>query len=466
VKVLLLNPSPTKVYGSMKPPVVPHLGLAYLKAVLTKSGYESEIVDMEADSLSTEDLIRKVKDEPVDLVGITVTTPTLNTALEAAAAVKKAQPAAKVVLGGMHPSVMPREALSNKDVDFAIKGEGEITLKELVSCLDRGGELKEIDGLLFKDNGNIVANHERALIEDLDTIPFPARSIGKKAAYSYPDALYAECAPVVTSRGCPGRCTYCNSSSIFGKGFRARSAVNVVDEIELLARDYNIREIHIWDDNFVTKKQRVYEIRDEIKRRGLDIKFAFPNGIRADFLDEDILKCLKDMGTYSIAVGVESGNQAVLDKAKKGVKLERTVEVFRLARKLGIETWAFFMFGLPGENPSAAADTIRFAKVLDPDIAKFHIMKPFPGTEAYQYMVDNDLLSCFDYDSYGIHTPPIHHLKDLSEVELTQIQKRAYREFYFRPKKFIQQIIRMKSLNRFRLNVQAALGIMRVAFKR
>ena len=264
---------------------------------------------------------------------------------------------------------------------------------------------------------------------------------------------------MITSRGCPGRCTYCNVESIFGRSFRARSAKNVVDEIELLQNDFKIREIHIWDDNFVTKKQRVFDIRDEIKRRNINVKFAFPNGIRADFLNKEVLSCLKDMGTYSIAIGVESGSQKVLDMAKKGITLSRIIEAFDMAKEIRLETWAFFMFGLPGEDLETAQQTIEFAKRLNPDIAKFHILKPYPGTEAHQYMLDNDFLISDNYDDYGIHTPPIHYLNDLSQKNLHDIQRRAYREFYFRPTKILKQLLRIRSYNRLKLNASTAIDL-------
>ena len=466
MKILLINPSQSKAYGDMKAPVQLHMGLAYLGAAIKSKGYPVEIVDMDAESLLSEEIAEKIKLDNIDLVGITVTTPTLSSSLEIAEAIKRISSSSKLVLGGMHPSVMPKEAISHSCVDFVVKGEGERTILELIEAvaLDKG--FKDVRGLLFKEHNQVIENEDRELIKDLDTIPHPARGLFKNASYTYPDSLYAQTAPIVTSRGCPGRCTYCNAHSIFGRQFRARSARNVVDEIEMLVESSDIKEIHVWDDNFVTKKSRVYEIRDELKKRNIKVKFAFPNGLRADFLDKDILKVLKDMGTYSIAIGVESGSQEVLDQAKKGIKLSRITDVFKMAKAAGLETWAFFMFGLPGETEDTICKTIEFAKTLSPDIAKFHVLKPFPGTEVYQFMHNNNMLSSVDYDSYGIHTPPVHHIGDLSEQDLLRLQKRAYREFYFRPAMIIKQLLRIKSWNRLKLNVTTAIDITLMTFKR
>jgi anaerobic magnesium-protoporphyrin IX monomethyl ester cyclase len=463
MRVLFVNPSQVMAYGRIRPPVQIHMGLAYLTAVAEGDGHKISVIDMDAERLSASSFISRLKEEIPDIIGITVTTPALNSSLELARTAKKALPKVKVMLGGVHPSVVPKETIANKEVDFVVKGEGEITLKELLKAIENNMPLKGLKGLLFKEADVIVENDERELIDNLDLLPFPARGIFENIPYKYPDSLYAECAPIITSRGCPGRCTYCNSSSIFGRTFRTRSADNVADEIERLVRDFKIREIHIWDDNFVTKKNRVFQIRDIIATRKIKVKFAFPNGIRADFLDKDIIQALKDMGTYSIAFGVESGNQRVLDMAKKGIRLNIIEKVVQDTKALGIEVWAFFMFGLPGEDLKSAQETIDFAKKLDPDIAKFHILKPYPGTEVHSYLFERHLLESLDYDRYGIHTAPVHHLDTISSEQLLEIQKRAYREFYLRPAKIIHQMLRIKSLNRLVLNAKTAIDVLKLA---
>ncbi len=459
MKVILINPSQQHIYGKLKPPVQMHMGLAYIAAVLQNNGYDASIIDVDAEDLLKNTLYDRLKYENPDVVGITVTVPTLSSSLEAANTAKRSAPNVQVIFGGMYPSVMPKTSLKHRDVDFVIKGEGEKTFIELLNAISGNKSLEHVDGILFKRGDEIITNPDRELIKDLDALPLPARKLFKNRSYTYPDSLYAKTAPIITSRGCPGRCTYCNAQSIFGKAFRARSAENVVDEIEYLQKEFGIKEIHIWDDNFVTKKERVFSIRDEIRKRGVKVKFAFPNGLRADFLNKEILKSLKDMGTYSIAIGVESGSQKVLDMARKGIALSRIEDAFNMAKQAGLETWAFFMFGLPGEDSETAEQTIEFAKRLDPDIAKFHILKPYPGTEAYQYLLDNDFLLSHDYDNYGIHTPPIHYLDGLSQEDLFHIQKRAYREFYFRPTKILKQLLRIRSYNRLKLNVSTAMSL-------
>lgn len=460
MNILLVSPSQQEVYGNMKAPDYPHLGLAYLAAVLEKAGHLVRIADIDADSLTEDKFISVLKEKDYSLVGITTTTPTFKKALSLAGIVKR-NSKAFTVLGGIHVTVTAQESVKEPSVDFVVKGEGERTILELVECLESGGDVHFVSGLYHKKDGCVLKNGERVLIENLDELPFPARHLFNKRNYNYPDALEEPAMPIITSRGCPAACSYCNSRSIFTRKFRVRSAPNVLAEIECLIGEFGVREIHIWDDNFITIKKRVFQIRDEIKAKKLNLRFAFPNGVRADYADLDVLKALKDMGTYSVAFGVESGNQNILDGINKNIKLHQIEAAFASAKRVGLETWAFFMLGLPGETDKTIRDTIDFAIRLKPDVAKFHILKPFPGSEVYNQFRNEGLIIEDDFDRFGIHTPPVHRLESLSPDEMLKWHKRAYREFYLRPEVIVRQILRLKSLNRVKLNVSAAFGVLR-----
>lgn len=418
------------------------------------------IIDVDADRVSEKDLAKLLSEENYGLAGITTTTPTFNNAIYLTDLVKKYS-RVKTVLGGIHVTNMPDESISIESVDFVVKGEGELTLLELAKALEEGTDLDKIDGLFYKKNGQVIKNQERQLVEDLDSLPFPARHLFRHQNYNYPDALVKPVMPIMTSRGCPAACSFCTSKTIFKRKFRVRSAKNVVAEIEHLIESFGIKEIHIWDDNFITQRKRVFEIRDEIKKKNIKIKFSFPNGLRADYVDLELLRALKDMGTYSIAFGVESGNQKILDRVNKGLKLERIESVFRLAKKTGLETWAFFMIGLPGDTAETIKDTINFAIKLNPDVAKFHLLKPFPGSEIYDEFLAKGLLLGKDFDHFGLHTPAVHRLETLSSHDLWLWHKQAYRRFYLRPSMVFRQILRLKSINRIKLNIPVAIGVLK-----
>lgn len=460
MKILLVNPSQHELYGGLQAPEHPPMGLSYIGAVLESNADQVRILDIDADKISKDGFVDIIRTSGFDMVGITTLTPSFSKAVSLTKIVKENSDA-YTVLGGIHPTIMPIDSLEPDSVDFIIIGEGEITFKELVNCLKNGHSLSSVNGLGYKDKGRAVINQERALIPDLDSLPLPARHLFKNQNYTYPDALFYPAIPVMTSRGCPGSCTYCNTQNIFTRRFRARSARNVVDEFEYLADKFGAKEIHIWDDNFTTIKNRVFEVRDEIKKRGLKLKFAFPNGLRIDFVNDEVFKALKDMGTYSVALGVESGNQRILNRISKNISLEDIRAKFKSARQSGLETWAFFMIGLPGEDRDTIADTINFAIELDPDIAKFHILKPFPGTKVFDELHKDGLITDMNYDNYGIHTSPVHRLPTLSEKDLLEWQNRAYKMFYLRPKKILFQLGRMGTWNRFKLNARTGFTLLR-----
>ena len=466
MKILLINPTDAAVYGKMESPEHPHMGLAYIAAVLELEGHVVSILDMHAENVATEGLSGLFKEKKIDFVGITATTPIIHIALVIAEKIKSIC-SAKIVLGGVHPTLMPKECLSNEAVDYVVKGEGEYTIVELVKHVEDNTVPENVRGLLFKDaNGDIIENEDRCAISDLDALPVPARHLIKNQKYTYPDALFSPAFPIITSRGCPGKCTFCSAAFLHGRKFRFRSAESVVDEIEMLIKDYGAKEIHVWDDNFVTNKKRVFAIRDEFKKRQLNITLSFPNGVRVDSINEDILSALKDMGTYSLGFGVESGSQEILDKVQKNITFEKIEKAFALAKKFKFEIWAFFLLGLPGETPATIQQTIDYAIKLDPDVAKFHLLKPYPKTAVYEELMEKNLILDNDYRHYGIHTAPVHRLVDLSAEELLEWQKRAYRKFYFRPSKIIKQILRIKSFNRFKLNFSPALALLKQIFSK
>lgn len=459
MNILLIKPSSKYVYGAFPPSIQIPLGLGYIAAVLEEGGHKVSVFDMDMKGQSNEKHFHLIKKKDISAVGITCTTPTYTTTLEICNQLKKLFPDIITILGGIQATILPEEAVMPNSIDFVVIREGEITILELIDTIEKGGNISKIRGIAYKSHGKVIINRPREFIKNLDEIPFPAWHLFSRK-YTYPDSLYKKTFPIITSRGCPGKCSFCNNN--MGRKFRSRSAKNVADEIEFLVHSYHAKEIHIWDDNFTTNKKRIFQIRDEIKSRKLEVKFAFPNGIRADFLSEEILLCLKDMGTYSISLGIESGNQKILERAGKEIKLKKVNEIINIAKSLKMETWAFFIIGLPGETKETIMDTIQFAIDIDPHIAKFHILKPYPGTRVFNELKRQRLLLFTDYNQFGIHTPPVHELPpDLQPEDMVRFQKLAYRRFYLRPRKIMQQLQRLRTLNRIRLNINVGIALLR-----
>jgi len=462
MNILLINPSQEKVYGMKMLPAYPPLGLLYIGTVLKGEGHNVRMVDIDTEQLDDEKFIEVFKAFDPDVVGLTSVTPTFKNALKWGQLSKQLKQNIRIVMGGIHATIVPGEVIKQDIIDIVCIGESELTARELFNELAKEQPaLDKVKGICFKRGKNIVTNERRPFIEDLDALPFPDRSLLKvPGAFVPPDAMAMPVATIISSRGCPGSCTFCCTKQIFSKRFRARSVANIIAEVEHLSNNEKIKEIHIADDTFTVIKKRVIEFCDEIKRRRLNINFQFMNGLRADFVDKDILKSLKDIGVKTVGFGVESGNEQVLKNIKKNIPLDITRRVFKQSKELGFETWAYLIFGLPGDSDATARETIRFTKELDPDFAKFLILKPYPGSEVHAEMKQKGLLLNEDYDNYGVYLKPVHRLPGLSPDRMLYWQKRAFREFYFRPRKIIAHIKRIKSFTQLKLIIHDVIFVL------
>jgi anaerobic magnesium-protoporphyrin IX monomethyl ester cyclase len=470
--VLLIQPSQYKdevslLYGKLGSIEQPPMGLAMLAGALLKAGFETDIIDIDAQKSTLKEILSLIDQRGTKLVGLSATTPLFMSAVRLSGEIKAQRPEVLICLGGYHASMEPLSCLEPPSIDFVVRGEGEEAIVELARAVADGagaGRLSQVKGLFFRDQGKPVENPEHDPIMDLDSLPMPARHLLHNQNYTYPDTKYSPAFPVYTSRGCPGKCSFCLQHYVSGRRLRLRSASKVADEIEHLISKYGAREIHFWDDMFSTNKKHVFAMRDEIKGRGIKIAISFPAGIRVDTASVEVLEAMKAMGGYSVAFGVESGVQEILDNCKKGITLAEVRAAVRNAKKIGLETWCFFMFGLPGETKETVKRTIDFAAELDPDVVKFHVFKPFPGSELYQQMKAQGLILDFDTEKYAIHTYPIHRTEQMSAEEIFKAQQQAYRGFYFRPRTLVKQFFRLNSWTRVKNNVSVGLRILRMGF--
>lgn len=463
-EIILFNPSMDNIYGKMKGPSFPPVGLVMLATVLKENGFSVRVVDLNLENIDTQLFDRYLED--CFLCGISITTPTMTSGLKVAEILKRNRPDIKIVLGGVHVTLKPEDAFRNPAVDYAITGEGEYVLLDLARCLKDGQKPGKFPGLWRRNHdGTVKKGLPHRFIEDIDELTTPDFTlIGNNSIYSYPDALTGPVLPLVTSRGCPGKCSFCCSLALWGRRLRMRSAEKVVDDLQLLVEKYGVREVHIWDDNFVTSRQRVRDIVRLIKEKKIKIKIAFPNGVRVDFLDEEIVALLKEMGTYSVALGVESGNQETLNQMNKMITPDKIKKAVSILKRYKIETWAFILFGMPDETEEMIKRTIDFTIKLNPDVAKFHILMPYPGTQITDVLLERGLILNKKYEEYGIHLAPVHRTESLSPYRLMELREIAYRRFYFRVSKILSESLRMlRSWSRLKLNFPLALNF--VIFK-
>tara|TARA_Y100000310_G_C20648820_1_gene798230 strand:+ start:193 stop:1479 length:1287 start_codon:yes stop_codon:yes gene_type:complete len=409
--ITLINPA----FGVYVSHPSPPLGIAYLKAILEKNGIRTEIID---ETAGMEVDIKKIDSE---WVGLTVFTPTAKNAYELADKLRAA--GKKVMLGGPHVSILPKEAL--KHADKVVLGEGEKSVLEI-----------------FTSKKKILQNE---LIKDIDSIPFPNWHGLPLEKYTSPTRKHPYL-KIMTSRGCPYGCIYC-FKGVFGRYYRMRSPKNVVDEVEYLQKEYGCKEIAFIDDNFSQNRQRTIDICREIIQRKLKFDWNCPNGVRVDTLDLSLLKLMKKAGCYQLSFGIESGNQEVLNKVGKGIKLEQVRDAVKWAKEAGIETIGFFMIGLPYDTEETMQQTIDFAKSLPLDLVQFTITVPYPGTQLYHLIDDEGRFLVDDWAEFGSYSGKAYYEYGAIKRELVErMYKKAYREIYFRPGYALKRIIKNPKL--------------------
>ena len=361
----------------------PHTGVGYLVAYLKQQGIESRVLDVSLDFAHRATSIREaVRRHSPDLVGITIYSNIVNEASDVAAAIRSATDA-PVVAGGPHISVTNKEFLEQTGIEFGVMADGELPLYKLVDALSKGsgdGEFSRIPGLVFRNrDGAYVVQPNTDLIRDLDEIPFP--DLTEFDLQNYP-AWRRKFYNLITSRGCPYACTYCAAPLVTGRKFRFRSPANIVDEIEQYVKQ-GFKRFGIQDDAFNVDLERAKEICRLIIDRRLNIVWDMGNGIRANTADREFFQLLKKAGCNFVGFGMESGNEEILKRIKKGLKISQMYEAVQYATEAGIGTAVNFILGHPGETYATAMDTMRLAENLPASYVNIYGLIPMKGTEAY-----------------------------------------------------------------------------------
>ncbi len=419
-----------RVAGIRAPP----LGLAYLASALMREGHEVAIIDSPTLELSLREFLDKVREFKPDVVGISVSTPLAPKAYETAKRIKEQFPDLIIVGGGPHATYMYEEALSN-GIDIVVRFEGEVTTVELVKTLERFGKdpeaLRKVKGIAFADrDGKIVVTEDRGFVENLDSIPFPAWHLLPMDRYTVLGKSI-RVAHVIASRGCPYGCIFCLTSYYWGRRIRYRSPQNVAEEIQILVEKYGAKHIVFSDDNFAFSRRFVYELMDELQKRGIDVPFSC--GARVDSLDKKFLEFLVRKGCTALYIGVESGSQETLDRIGKRITLDQCRRVVEWTRELNLFTMASFVIGFPWETVDDVRKTIEFAVKLDPSYAQFTVATPYPGTPLFDYAVKNDLIVDWNWEHYTTVRPVMKgHYLDTKAIG--RLLKEAYRRFYLRYK--------------------------------
>ncbi len=438
MKVTFLNPPQASSKYKFLGVVAPSLGIGYMAAVLEEHGYDVDVLDASALELTYDEIGEEILKRNPDIVSISALTPTIGVALDSADKIKQVKPDTVVVLGGYHPTFEFKSVLEEPSVDVVVRGEGEYTFLDLVRTIEMGGDLANVEGLAFHDenDSSLVVTPDRPVIMDLDELPFPAFHLFPMEKYKILN-ITTNVATIITTRGCPMKCSFCSSAALHGDHLRRRSYQNVCDEIEVRLREQNIDTIAFMDDTFTLNKKFVRDFCAEIKRRNL--KFWWGCTSRVDTLDEELLETMKEAGCITIFIGVESADQQMLEKMNKNITISKTENAFRLARKVGIRTIASCVIGMPEDTKKSIANTIAFVKKLNPNYALYSLATPYPGTRFYNETFKKNLIQIKDWSKFTLLDPVLKTV-DVSSKELRSIQKKAFLKFYLRPGYLAKQV--------------------------
>ncbi|MHB1324708.1 MAG: B12-binding domain-containing radical SAM protein [Thermoleophilia bacterium] len=430
------------------------LGLLYIATCIQEAGHEVQLID--GAFWTHKEIIDKVREFKPGFVGLSANASMWTKAMKTAEDIKAIDPSIHVTAAGPYPSAVEEQCLEKcGHLDSIVIGEGEETVPELLDRLVRGEGLAGVAGVAFRaEDGAIIMNEPRPLIEDLDTIPIPDRTLlGDFEKYESPPGSYKEkpIAIVMTSRGCKARCIYCFQMK-GERRIRFRGVESVVKEIEELVNHYGFREIRFLDETFTADRDRALEIFRQLKAKKL--KFSFYVSSRVNTVDYELLREMKKAGCWAILFGAESGVQKNLNTMKKGINLEQTRNAVAAAKKAGLRVYTPFIIGIPGETYEEALATIDFAIELDPHYANFHSMTPFPGTELYDNIEEYGTMSS-DTDDYtfegGAFVP-----YTMTREQIDELRTLAFRKFYSRPKFILRRLVEVRSWYDFRTVMKGA----------
>ena len=467
MNVLLINPLRKNEIIGNNPSIIeeergynPPLGLLYIAGYLEKyAKHNITVIDSQVEKLDYSSLESRVRSIRPDIVGITAMTMTMIDVIKTVDIVKSLDSNIKVILGGPHVHLFPEETIDLKGVDYLVLGEGEVTFKELLDSVNDKSRLRDIPGLVFKDNGKIINTGVRPLIKNIDEVPFPARHMVSYKKYTSLLSKGNIVTTIFTSRGCPYKCTFCDRPHL-GKMFRARSPENVVQELEECVK-MGIDNFLFYDDTFSVNKKRVIDICKEIIKRKLNIDWDIRT--RVDNVNEEMLRLMKKAGCNGIHYGIETGSEKILKVLDKGITIEEANRIFELTRKYRIPTLAYFMIGNPTETIDDINTTFKVMKMLKPDYVHLTILTPFPGTKIYfdglkSGIIKKDYWREFAKNPSPDFVPP-HWDEIFNKNELKDLLIKGYKGFYMRPSYVFKKILDLKSFNEFKKKAVAGFKV-------
>lgn len=441
------------------------IGLGYIASVIEKEGHRVIIFDFQIKENTIDKYKKLIEKEKFDIIGFSVTTITKLNTIKLAKIAKNIVPNCKIIIGGAYPTVYPKDLIStSSDIDIEVTGEGEITVSELLVCIKEGKDPSSVNGIIYKKDGEIVLTPQRELIKNLDEIPLPAFHLFEIDEYTPPPGMFFKLPMrhMITTRGCPFNCIFCDDRIIWKGKCRQRSAENIVEEMTILKEKYGAREIHFYDDTFTVNKKRIYRLCELLLQTKLNLIWRCSS--RVDTVDKDMLKMMYKTGCRSISYGIESGDDEILKKMNKNTTVSQAKDAVKWTNEAKIQAKGFFMLNFPGETIETTEKTISLAKELDLDFAGFNLTIPHHGDRLKKLVEENYKLNekAYNDPSAKLGNEIYFYQPDLPEDYLRSAYKRTAREFYLRPKYILRMLFKIKNFQMFKSYISGFFRIFKV----
>lgn len=435
----------------------PPLGLAFIAGYVRQKGYLVKILDCNIYSPSLEEVrsffektfVPEFKN--IRIIGLTVITPTVKKAYKIAEICKEFYPDSIIVFGGAHATFLADEVINNRVIDIVVVGEGEITFEEILA----GKDLEKIKGIVFRkcinNRDEIIRTPLRKRIIDLDSLPMPAYDLLPILEYKPAKGVYKRLPAVgmITSRGCPGRCTFCNRT--LGNELTFQSAERILEEIQWLIKNYKIQQLFIYDDTFTVNRNNVVKFCDMLIKNKIDISWVC--NARVDLVDFEMLKTMQKAGCSQISYGVESVDKVVLENINKQIGLSQVINAVKWTKRTGIECRLSFIVGSPGDSAEVIKKNIKFLNKVKPDMLQVNITTPFPGTDMFNLAKERDLILTYDWNKYT-QSKPVMRIESLTSKQIIDFYKLMYKSFYLNPSYILKRLLKIRTFNDFKINLK------------
>jgi radical SAM superfamily enzyme YgiQ (UPF0313 family) len=472
MKILLINPPENldlklNIVSTQYP-----INLGYLAAVLISNGFEVELWDYVVEHFNGDEFIARLAAFQPDLVGLTSMTNTITSVAQISKLIKYNFPNISIAVGGTHSTALPERTMEEiSEVDYIIQGEGEISFLELCQNIANKLYVGSILGLVYRSDAGVVVNSKRPLIDDIDSIPFPARDLVNLNLYNRSHTSrgisrnFFKVSELITSRGCPNHCIFCAGHTSYGYGVRFRSVENVLREVKECIKKYSSKHFSILDDTFTLIPQRTLEICQGFKKLGV----TWDCNTRVNNVTKELLGIMKDSGCRKVSFGIEASSERMLKEIKKGITLEQVRNAVRWAKeeKIDIIEGTFILGSHPSETIDEVNGTIKLMRELDLDFVFYGIIVPFPGTEIFQIMKDRGyIIDDMDWSKFIFlgDEPPPWRTDNFTSRDLLRLQKKVLRKFYLRPKYLIRRLLKIRNFEEIKYYSKGAIDFFKKFF--